>query len=304
MSDRGQQTPHSTDPAPGQDRGQDEPSPATEPSPAGSESPSGTGDSRSGSSEPSPSVSEPSPATSLDGPAEPQVDAGPGQPHFGAGAGQPAEVPFEITADDGDTAFRISDAPSDEPAEPAPNRKARTVVLGSLLAVALAGLGTVGWFGYQVNSQRHTNLATPATIGPLTLDDSEQATATSDYLQTALSAEISMDKSVGGVYTSPDERTVLFFGGTTLLWSPGSDLDSAFDLVSDDESGVSGLKEVDAGDFGGTMKCGVAKSADGDLTVCGWADHGSLALAMFADRTEAEAAPLMRELRSAIQTRS
>lgn len=229
------------------------------------------------------------------------------------------DVPFEITPGDGDAAFRLVDAESDESAganeftsadettgsgESSSNRKVRTVVLGSLLVIALAGLGTVGWFGWKVNSQRHTTLSTPASIGALTLDDSEQAAATADYLQTALSAEIPMDKAVGAVYTGSDEKTVLFFGGTTLLWSPQSDLDSAFTLVSDDQSAVTGLREVDAGDFGGTMKCGVANSPDGDLTVCGWADHGSLALAMFADRTEAEAAPLMRELRSAIQTRS
>lgn len=213
-------------------------------------------------------------------------------------------TPFEITAGDDDPAFRIAEPEPGDPAAASPPSKARTVVLSSLLVIALAGLGTVGWFGWRVNSERHTTLSTPTTIGSLTLDDSEQATATADYLQTALSAEISMDKAVGAVYSGGDDRTVLFFGGTTLLWSPGSDLDSAFDLVSDDQSAVTGLKEVDAGDLSGTMKCGVAKSDDGDLTVCGWADHGSLALAMFADRTEAEAAPLMRELRSAIQTRS
>ncbi|GAA1607138.1 hypothetical protein [Actinoplanes couchii] len=214
------------------------------------------------------------------------------------------DVPFEITADDGNSAFRLTDDSDPAPAASPQSRKARTIVLSSLLAVALAGAGTVGWFGWKVNSQRHTTLSTPSAIGALTLDDSEEATATADYLQTALSAEITMDKAVGAVYKATDGKSVLFFGGTTLLWSPESDLDSAFTLVNDDQSKVADLKEVEAGDFGGTMKCGVVKSADGDLSVCGWADHGSLALAMFADRPETEAAPLMRELRSAIQTRS
>ena len=47
------------------------------------------------------------------------------------------------------------------------------------------------------------------------------------------------------------------------------------------------------------MKCGTTKTDAGDLTVCGWADHGSLALAMFDNRSEAEAAPLMRQIRDA-----
>ena len=68
---------------------------------------------------------------------------------------------------------------------------------------------------------------------------------------------------------------------------------------------MTGLHDVAAGDLGGTMKCGTTKSDDGDLAVCGWADHGSLALAMFPGRTDAEAAPtLIRQIRNAAQTRN
>jgi hypothetical protein len=238
----------------------------------------------------------------------PVEGAGPA-PDDGLGEQSPtadaAETPFELSAtDNGDSAFSLT-GPDDSEAPAAPQpRTARTVVLASLLVVALAGAGTLAWFGWQVNSQRQTTLSTPAKIGALTLDDSEQATSTADYLQAALNAEIPMDKAVGAVYSGGDEKSVLFFGGTTLLWSPESDLDSAFDLVNDEQSTIAGLKEVDPGDFGGTMKCGVARSqTDGDLAVCGWADHGSLALAMFPNRAESEAAPLMREIRAATQTR-
>ncbi|KHD76099.1 hypothetical protein MB27_19625 [Actinoplanes utahensis] len=223
--------------------------------------------------------------------------------------GPVADRHLELTADDSDNTddapFRLT-PPADEsaPAAAPGSRRTRTIVLSSLLVVALAGAVTIGWFGWQVNTQRQTSLSTPTRIGTLALDDSEEATATADYLQSALSAEISMTKAVGAVYTDTAEKTVLFFGGTTLLWSPESDLDSAFSLVSDDQGAVTDLHEVDAGPLGGTMKCGLTTSPDGDITVCGWADHGSLALAMFPNRTEPEAAPLMRTLRSAIQTRN
>jgi hypothetical protein len=52
------------------------------------------------------------------------------------------------------------------------------------------------------------------------------------------------------------------------------------------------------------MKCGTTKSDDGNLTVCGWSDHGSLALAMFTNRTESDAATLLREIRNTTQKRS
>jgi hypothetical protein len=67
---------------------------------------------------------------------------------------------------------------------------------------------------------------------------------------------------------------------------------------------VTGLHEVDAGELGGTMKCGSTTADGSDMTVCGWADHGSLALAMFPNRPEADSAALLREIRAAAQTRN
>ncbi|MFC4072419.1 hypothetical protein [Actinoplanes subglobosus] len=281
MSDRGQNSPSSATPAEDALARTEEPAPA---SPADIDSPS---------------------VSSREIPASQTVaaDHAPTSPTVAADE-IPAGVPFELSAtDDGDAAFSLTGSEED-PQESPPPRTARTVVLTSLLLVSLAGASALGWFGYQVNEQRQTTLSTPSKIGELTLDDSEQATSTADYLQSALAAEIALDKAVGAVYTSSDDRSVLFFGGTTLLWSPEKDLDTSFDLVADDQGAVSGLREVEAGDFGGVMKCGVSRSDDGDMTVCGWADHGSIALALFPSRTETEAAPLMRELRAAVQTRS
>ncbi|GGN28142.1 hypothetical protein FHR83_007810 [Actinoplanes campanulatus] len=253
----------------------------------------------------SPEQPEPAPApgSSADQPTPPTSE--PSAPPPPA----PDDTPLELSATpddpDSDNAFGLTAAESDDTTRPAkPRSRTRTIVLASLLAVTVAGAGAMAVFGWRINSQRNTTLATPTSIGSLTLDDSEEATATADYLQTALSAEIPMTKAVGAVYTGADEKSVLFFGGTSLFWSPGSELDTAFDLVGDDQGAVTEISDVEAGDLGGTMKCGVTHSPEGDLTVCGWADHGSLALAMFPNRTPAEAAPLMLQIRSATQTRS
>jgi hypothetical protein len=209
----------------------------------------------------------------------------------------------------------MSDAPIDigpielteeqpEPA-PRPRSKVRTVVLSSLLVAAIGGAGVLGWTAWQISSQKDTKLTTPDTVGTLTRDKSEDAQSTADYLQTALAAEVDLDKTVAAVYSdsSGAEKNVLFFGGTTLFWTPEDDLDTAFDLIADNQGAVTGVHEVDAGELGGTMKCGTTKSDSGDLPVCGWADHGSLALAMFPNRTVDEAAPLLRQIREASQTR-
>jgi hypothetical protein len=179
----------------------------------------------------------------------------------------------------------------------------RRIVLSGLLAAALAGTAVVGYTAWGVFSEKDATLTTPDTIGALTLDRSESGVQTADYLQTALSAEVDLDKAVGAVYTDAGGKGVLFLGGTGLIWAPEANLDVAFDMISDSEGAVTGIRTVDAGELGGTMKCGVTKSDDADLAVCGWADHGSLALAMFTNRSTDESGRLLREIRAAAQKR-
>ncbi|MCW6010848.1 hypothetical protein K1W54_40810 [Micromonospora sp. CPCC 205371] len=185
-----------------------------------------------------------------------------------------------------------------------PSRK-RKIVLGSLLAVALAGGAVAGVAGWRILQQKDAKLTTPDEVAGLRLDRSERAASTADYLRTAIGAQIDLDESMGAVYADPAaaDRSVLIFGGTTLLLSPERDLDSLFDVLSDDTGKVDGLKGVDAGDLGGVMKCGTSASPEGDMPVCGWADHGSVAIAMFPGRSIDDSAALLRDIREGIQKR-
>jgi hypothetical protein len=196
----------------------------------------------------------------------------------------------------------LTEEPPDE--APRPRSKVRSIVLSSLLVVALGGAGVLGWTAWQIASQKDAKLATPDSIGTLKRDTSEDAQSTADYLQTALAAEVDLDKTVAAVYAdAAADKNVLFFGGTTLFWTPEDDLETAFNLIADNQGAVTGIHDVDAGKLGGTMKCGTTKSDAGDLPVCGWADHGSLALAMFPNRTVDDAAPLFRQIREATESR-
>ena len=203
----------------------------------------------------------------------------------------PESEPLDIT---------VLDDQEDEPTPP--RSRARRVLLGTVLAVALAVVAAVAYVGWQIGTQNDATLSTPQQIGSLSLDQTEDGKSTADYLQTALAAEIDFDHTVGAVYSATGGN-VLFFGGTTLIMNPSKDLNTAFGLISDSQGAVTGLHEVPAGRFGGTMKCGTTKSDDGELVVCGWADHGSLALAMFPGRSEDDSATLLREIRDATQKR-
>lgn len=211
----------------------------------------------------------------------------------------PDAAPVEIAADP----FTLSEAAEPEPEERKPQSRTRTIVLSSLLAVGLAGASVLGYVGWRIASQKDATLTVPATVAGLSLDGSDEGRSTADYLQTALSADVDLDRAVGAVFTDGSGNDVLFFGGTTLFWTPEEDLKTAFGLVSDEQGAVTELHDVPAGPLGGTMKCGSTKADGADMPVCGWADHGSLALAMFPGRSVEDSAKLLGDIRAASQTR-
>lgn len=192
---------------------------------------------------------------------------------------------------------------------PPPSRRfrTRTIVLGAVGLAGAAAVVTSCVFGARVLSQKDATLTTPDTIGAFTHNTGSGAETAAD-LGTALGAGVGLDNTVGAVYTDPSaaDRSILFAGGTRLSLSPSSELDSALDLLDDNTGKVTGRREVDAGELGGVMKCGtVPASVDVPaMTVCGWADYGSVAITLFPNRDVTESAGLMRQFRSAIQHRS
>lgn len=220
------------------------------------------------------------------------VTPGDGDPTYGAAGDEPTADP------------RWQDEPQ-AGAGPAGSRRRRRIVVGAALAVGLLGVAAVGPLGWRVANQKDATLDTPDQVAGLVRDNSERARETAEYLRTGFAADIDLDSSVGAVYTDPGAagRSVLIFGGTALIWQPGQDLDRLFNLVADEGGSVQGLRELPAGEMGGVMKCGSTPAEEGDIAVCGWADHGSVVLAMFPGRPVNESAELLRQIRSQIQTR-
>lgn len=193
-------------------------------------------------------------------------------------------------------------------AEEAPARKPRriwivTAVVGAAAVAILATLGPLTW---RILSQKGATLTMPATVGTLARDDSPTAKETANDLVTALRAEIELDATASAIYTDPAggaDKSVMLFGGTALLWSPEKELDAVLKLLEDTGDTIKGLSTVDAGPLGGVMKCGNSGADGSAMAVCGWADHGSIALALFPGRTPDDAAVLMRDLRAATLSR-
>lgn len=156
----------------------------------------------------------------------------------------------------------------------------------------------------RVMQQKDPVISMPSQVGELRRDDSDLAKEHAGDLVAILRAQIAgLDNSGGAVYTVPSgdaTRSVMLVAGATVLWNPEAELDAVLGFVSESsEDPLKELKEVDAGPLGGVMKCGTTQMDASPMAVCGWADHGSIALALFPARSTDEAAGLMRDLRAA-----
>jgi hypothetical protein len=178
----------------------------------------------------------------------------------------------------------------------------RRILFAVLAGVVVLLIGTLALTWHFLN-RKSISLAPPAAVNNLTLEDSDNAKQTAEYLRTAVAAKIALDDSVGAVYRDPVDQThdVLFFGGTHLILNPSKDLDQAIGLLSDSSGAVTGLHEVPAGPLGGVLKCGTSNGDGGAMSVCGWADRGSIGVALFPGRTLDEAAQLLRDLRAKME---
>ncbi|GAA5185014.1 hypothetical protein GCM10023322_27870 [Rugosimonospora acidiphila] len=194
--------------------------------------------------------------------------------------------------------------PVDEAEEPTSPRWSRRhwITLGTVGAVLVATVGTFGVIDWRRHHSGST-LTTPQTVGKLHHDTAADAAQTADYLRDALGADVSLRSTLGAVYSDPANKDdlVLFFGGTGDLASPDQQLASALALLDDGSGSITGLHDVSAGSLGGTMRCGTSNGDGGAMSVCGWADHDSLAVALFPGRSVDESAGLMRELRTAME---
>jgi hypothetical protein len=206
----------------------------------------------------------------------------------------------------------VSDLPLLEPvvddgepeAEPRSYRRLWIIlgVTGVLLVAIVSVFGTIDY--RRLHSDAST-LSAPATIGTLHHDTAANATQTADYLREALGADISLSSTLGAVYSDPADKDhiVLLFGGTGHLSAPDDELARALTLLNDDSGSVTGLHDVAPGPLGGSMRCGTSNGDGGAMSVCGWADRGSVAVALFPGRSVDQSADLMRQLRSAVQHR-
>jgi hypothetical protein len=147
-------------------------------------------------------------------------------------------------------------------------------------------------------------VATPAqAAGLVRVDDAAARRLIIDMKRRVRSEYLLAEDVFAAVYTEPetDGENVNLLGAARLTLDPDKDLKSALGKLS--RFTVTESRPLDAGRLGGELRCGQASGEDSTV-VCGWADHGSIGVAVFTGRSTEESAELLRGLRAAVVTRS
>jgi hypothetical protein len=197
---------------------------------------------------------------------------------------------------------------------PQPQKKGNglKITLGVIGGVLLICAIVACVFLYPVFSESGAHVTAPPTLpGGLTKDTSDASTKLADSAESSLRSDVnSLDEVATGVYTASDnpQNVVILVAATGTFLSPGSEVDSAFKGF-DSTSGsltLSTPTTYDAGKLGGTVKCSSGSGAAGtDTTVsmCVWADHGSIGMVMFMGQDLAAVTGNLIPIREAVQTR-
>jgi len=193
--------------------------------------------------------------------------------------------------------------------EERPNNRRRLLIGTAVAAVLTCGVSGAffGPLGWRIMQQKDASLNAPAKIGDLALDESPSAKEAADDLRTAFAAPIDFESTVGAVYKDPADqaRRVMVLAGTAIFLRPERELDNQFEQFENmaGTGRVTDVKPVPAGKLGGVMKCGTTSIDGTPMAVCGWADHGSIAVTLFPARSAADSAKLMPSIREAVQHR-
>ncbi|WP_305788842.1 hypothetical protein [Symbioplanes lichenis] len=188
---------------------------------------------------------------------------------------------------------------------PKPRRKRRwgRRLLAFTLLSALCCCGVPAYFAWPAAQQYPVTAALPQTIADLDLRDTDTTRKALDRLTGQLSgtALVGGSDPFAGVYADGNGKRVTVFGSTGFRLTPESDVEDQLAKLSDEFS-LSEIASYDLGVTGAHERCGVGRSGDSGVVVCAWADHGSLAAAIFTRRAEDESADLTAVLREQILT--
>jgi hypothetical protein len=117
-----------------------------------------------------------------------------------------------------------------------------------------------------------------------------------------LSEELSSADAFAAIYSDGNGKRVTIFGTTGLRLTPKQDVEAQIAHLTPDYD-IRDVRSYDLGVSGVHERCGVGRTGGSTVTVCAWADHGSLATVLMTRRSVADSAELTGVLRRAVLIR-
>jgi hypothetical protein len=148
-------------------------------------------------------------------------------------------------------------------------------------------------------------IAAPKTLGgrPKLTDD--QFAQMADSLKAGLSQLPNATNSVGALYgTLAKQDMVVLAAAEAPIDDPQATLDALFGSPGLSGMKVSNVTSAPTGSLGGSAKCGNPETSGSNLTLCTWADEGSLGMLIWYDKSIASAKAEFPRLRAQIEKKS
>jgi hypothetical protein len=156
-------------------------------------------------------------------------------------------------------------------------------------------------WGKQFYDQYPSAADVTATVTGLTAIDDAAAAKSAETMRRAFDSDQLDEARFTVVYadTTNSRAKITVFGTTRFITDPKKALTDGLQKLTPIVE-LSGVRDVSAGSLGGQERCGEGRLSGKTVSVCAWADHGSLGGAVFTSRGIDTSGPLLQQIRESV----
>jgi hypothetical protein len=162
--------------------------------------------------------------------------------------------------------------------------------------------GCVGYVG-PFFTEYPATVVTDADVPGLSRTNDAARRRSADELLPLIESKQLGEQSFRVVYADARQKAVIVFGAARFVGDPKADLDTGLTRLTD-RLHLANVRTVPPGPMGGQSRCGTGALNGQPVSVCAWADHGTIAAGVFTGRNISDSAALLRTIRENIVQRN